>query len=211
MVDNITSQQGAPFRPGEYITNAVMNNLTVFLLGKKFSTHDVLFRQFFEMETLTMEVFSPIGPHALIDIFPWLRFLGSKTVELFKGVVRKRNELFTEMTKQLLVNTSEMSDRDRPLLESFLKLTPDPSFEGGETRVKCASMNIIFAGTGTSTSSLIAFVNIITHYRTVYGKLQVGVGHSNYSVTQLLPDFAHFQYLRPQASPRVQARVGVQT
>ena len=170
MVSDFADQKGVPFEPRKYLMNAIMNNITIFLLGKKFTKDDPLFKEFLEIEHLGMELFSGAGKHTLIDVFPWLRFIGNETPKLMEYLKVRVQGMFDKMKKEVL------AEGDRgivPILAEFQKLVASSRVEGGEKRIKLSCTNLIYAGSGTSTSSLHALLNVLTHNKDVLGKLQV--------------------------------------
>ena len=164
------THKGAPFEPRRCLMNTIMNNLTNFLLGKMFTLDEPLFKKFIEIEQMGMEVFSFIGKHAVIDVFPWLRFFGNKTPECIDIFEKKAHDLYNEMKR---VFVPAKTGGYTPMLEDFLGLLEEGKVVGGDERVEKACTNLIFAGAGTSTSSMHALFNVLTHYNDVQKKLQV--------------------------------------
>ena len=142
--------------------NAIMNNLTTFLLGKKFAVDENFFKKFFEVEHMGRELFSSIGKHAVIDVFPWLRFCGNKTPECYGILKRKTHDLYNEM-KRFFVPAK--IGGYTPMIEDFLGLLKKGEVVGGDERVENACMNLLFAGSGTSTSSM--YIMGISHQKQI--------------------------------------------
>lgn len=76
--------------------------------------------------------------------------------------------------KEEINNGNDLSI-EKTLLGGFLELLAEGKVDGGETRVMCAAMNIIFAATSTSAAVFYAFINVLTHYPDVVSKLQASI------------------------------------
>ena len=170
LIQDFQNQKGVPFEPRKYLMNAIMNNITMFLLGRKFTKYDTLFKEFLDIEHLGMELFSGAGKHTLIDVFPWLRYFGNETPKLMEYLTKRVRDLFERMKEEVV------SAGDRgiiPILAEFQQLLTEGNVVGGEKRIKLACTNLIYAGSGTSTSTLHALLNVLTHSPDILRKLQV--------------------------------------
>ena len=96
-------QECIPFEPRKYLMNAIMNNITIFLIGKTFTKEDAVFKEFLDIELLGMELFSGTGKQTLIDVFPWLGFFGNETPKLMNFLKACVHELFETFKRRLRV------------------------------------------------------------------------------------------------------------
>ena len=50
-------QECIPFEPRKYLMNAIMNNITIFLIGKTFTKEDAVFKEFLILNFLEWNYF----------------------------------------------------------------------------------------------------------------------------------------------------------
>ncbi|ELU14132.1 hypothetical protein CAPTEDRAFT_121260 [Capitella teleta] len=175
LVEEFKGTNQTSFNPKDVIYNTVMNTMMALLLGKTFSKDEELFKKVMEFEQTLIRALSPSGRGTELDVFPWLRFFGNKTYKTLKRLVELKKQIWEmvmeEASRQdLLLKEGEDDVRLMSALKDAL------SEEGSGLTEKhlrsVITIDIVLAGTATTSNLLYLFLNIISRHRAVQMKLQ---------------------------------------
>ena len=167
LVQEIKDLNGSAFDPRDHIYNSVTNIMFVLLIGKKFSRDSLEFNMFKTTEQLGIYVSAPVGKGTELDVFPWLRYLGSSSYETIKKFNSYRDIFYNKLVDHVFGDdTNEASE------SSLLKHLKGHEGELGEARVRNGLGEILLAGTTTTTITFTILLNILLQNPTIQKRIQ---------------------------------------
>ena len=167
MLEDITKIECKPFDPSNTVYSLLFQIIYAMVFSQKIRKTDQKFLKIRRFDEETAEAVSFVGPNALLDLFPWLRFFGHKAYKQLMEVHSIGRELCAEWKNQL--QKGEMKECwYTELLEAQRS---NPSFLSDEN-VMMMIMDFFIGGTMTTTSSLLTWLNILAHYPEVQKNIQ---------------------------------------
>lgn len=183
MLDEFEVKRGESFNPKEIIYNSIMNIMTTLLLNQKYSKDDELFKNFVEIERTGLEVMSPGGKGVELDIFPWLRYFGNSTFKTLLELVKKQDRLWDLIKKDAQASSVDGLGVCNGLVGDLFRehyLRSKESLDASDVKLeelhlKLTTIDMIAAGTSTTSNSVYSFFNILIHHPKVQAKLRAEV------------------------------------
>ena len=166
-LDDIKELRGKPFDPTEHISSVLYQILYIMVFSEKLDKSSLIsmkLRRAFE-ESLEAESF--FGWNAVLDLFPWLRFFGHKAYKQLMETQQVERELYSAWKQQV---------KDGEMVEGwFIELLEEhnnnPEFLS-EDNVLMLVIDFFGAGTLTTTTTILTFVNVLAHHPEVQKNLQ---------------------------------------
>ncbi|ELT98191.1 hypothetical protein CAPTEDRAFT_63656, partial [Capitella teleta] len=179
LANEFRSHESESFNPRETIYNTIMNIMTMLLINKKFQKTDKEFKLFTEIERLSISSISSSGRGVELDILPWLRFFGNSTYKKLVRLRQLRDELWSIIKGQIMKDIQLDDKGSNGLMHALFCLyqnqqegkSPD-TFPLEEVNLKTAFVDMIVAGTTTTSNSFYGFLNIISQHHDIQEKLQ---------------------------------------
>ncbi|ELT96496.1 hypothetical protein CAPTEDRAFT_143120, partial [Capitella teleta] len=163
------------FNPKEAIYNTVMNTITSLALGKTYSTEDEIFKKLVQFDQGLSTAFAITGRGAELDIFPWLRFFRKKTYKVIQDLVELRNQIW-ELIKEESSQEDQLlqgDEEDVRLVSALREALVEEGCEITEEHLRAvATIDVVFAGTATTSHTLCIYLNVISKHPNVQAKLQ---------------------------------------
>ncbi|ELT88055.1 hypothetical protein CAPTEDRAFT_149323 [Capitella teleta] len=162
------------FYPKEVIYNTVMNTIMSLVLGKTYSTEDEIFKKLVQFDQGMIKTFATTGRGAELDIFPWLRFFRSKNYKVIQDLVELRNQIW-ELIKEESSEEDPLlqGDEDVRLVRALREALVEEDCKLTEEHLRAvATLDIVFAGTATTSHTLCIYLNVISKHPNVQAKLQ---------------------------------------
>ncbi|ELT93815.1 hypothetical protein CAPTEDRAFT_99614 [Capitella teleta] len=163
------------FNPKEAIYNTVMNTITSLALGRIFSTEDELFKKLVQFDQGMSTAFAITGRGAELDIFPWLRFFRKKSYKVIQDLVELRNQIW-ELIKEETSQEGQLlqgDEEDVRLVSALREALVEEGCEFTEEHLRAvATIDVVFAGTATTSHTLCIYLNVISKHPNIQAKLQ---------------------------------------
>ena len=178
--DKLTQTSGEPTNPTIDIYNFTLQSLLYFTIGKCLDNDSKLFKLGRELERLAVSSATMTLEGALIDLFPWLRYLPTETMRKIHRGMELMTEFWSSVKPGLVETLGDESQVS--LMHSLMHTQREETESTGERTIDDDNMktllaDILVAGTTTTSNSLTAFVNIMVHYPKVQEKLHHEIEH----------------------------------
>ncbi|ELU15536.1 hypothetical protein CAPTEDRAFT_209906 [Capitella teleta] len=177
LIEAFKNTKQESFNPSDYIYmyNTVMNTIMTLLLCRTFSTDSGIFKKIAHFEQGFRLNILPAGRGAELDFCPWLRFFGNETYKQIQSLVEVRNQIW-ELIKEEALRGDKLlqeNEEDVRLVTALKDAMAEEDSELSEKNLRGAVIiDIVFAGTSTTSNSLCIYLNIITRHPEVQTKLQ---------------------------------------
>ncbi|KAL6030889.1 hypothetical protein STEG23_032334 [Scotinomys teguina] len=154
LVEAIGEEGGQPFNPHFNINNAVSNIICSVTFGERFEYQDCKFQEMLRLLDEAMCLESSVMCQ-LYNIFPWImKYLPGSHQTVFRNW--EKLKLFVS---DIIDNHRKDLDPDEPrdFIDAFLKeMTkyPDKSTSFNEENLICSTLDLFFAGTETTSTTL---------------------------------------------------------
>lgn len=168
VLKDFVDYKGTPFDPMTHLHLLAMNNITLFLTGQTVKADSEMFKLNVETEDVGLDLVSPVSEGAILDLFPWLRFVNRRLADSAIRYRPLRNKLCELLRKE---NAKAECDGFNGSLISVLNKAVEASDELSPVNVDLATANMILGGTSTTTNFLYCFLNIMIHYPEVQERL----------------------------------------
>ena len=174
MMDLLKDKRGEPFDINEDLFIYAMKMMIYFTTGMEVKNDSECLRKMREMEKLSTETAGMTGEGAILDTFPFLRFLGHPA---FRKLTRSR-DLMVENWENF--KTEHLSHPENPhysascmkaLSDLRSQLNDNQSSEVmTDTNTMLVICNLWFAGMVTTSTNIYALINILCHHPEVAAK-----------------------------------------
>lgn len=173
-IGKMREKQGEAVDVRDDVYELSMKSIFILLTGVKPQDGDVIYEKVKAFERLVVTN-SGLGKGTELDLFPWLRFLGSKVFQQLTSAIQLRQELWEELWANISTRKGEGCD-DRCLLEELASLAhpSSPHYRAdidGEILMATLS-DILVAGVTSSTSTMYAMLHIVMRHPAVLKRLQ---------------------------------------
>lgn len=176
LVEAVSEMKGFAFDPRELIQNSIVNMMAVFLVGMKYDQNSRDFNILVTVDHLVCSTLAIGGSGALLDTFPWLRFLGNQIYRDLMELNKMRDTIY-ENIKAKIKEDFAKGEYSNGIAHVFFKDYYDQRNKKGvsdldETLIKLAIMDLLIGGTTTTINSVATFVNLMVHYPQVQKTLR---------------------------------------
>lgn len=200
VIEKIRSYSGADFNLGEAFATHVKDLIWRVALGRKYTGDDETRTDFYKLFKLTMEV---MGESSVGDYIPFLCWVDRLTgLEGRAEFVRKQfdkfiEEVLDEHQKENQKFTDDIDDKGQNFVDVLLQLQRENPEEHSRENIKAIILDMLVAGTDTTTTTLEwAMTELIRHPR-VMKKLQEEVREIAKTKTRVTEDdLEKMQYLK---------------
>ena len=168
MLDTFAEKKGEAFDPKIHFYLVTMNIVTLMLVGRSFKEGSEFFTAFQKYEKVTWDLISRRVSGAIMDMLPWIQ----PYFDLLSGP-GKRQQAVTQALYQLVKAETRKSEEEGHYgsVGSILLRAVEKG-EIAELNASLMCSNLIIAGTGTTTNTIHAYVNLLIHHPEVQRHLQ---------------------------------------
>ena len=167
LLKDIRELQGKPFDPNEHIYLTLFQILYIMVFSQKIDKSDPILSKLRWADEVNVEANSFVGWNAMLDLFPWLRFFGHKAYKQVTEVLQSDKDLYSTWKQQ--VEDGEMVEGwFKELLEAH-KNNPEYIFEENVLQML---FEFFGAGSITTTTTILTFINVLAHNPEVQKTLQ---------------------------------------
>lgn len=170
MMHEIKSLDGKSFDPASYIFPALFQILYVMVFSHKVDKSNPELQLLREIDEEAVELLSFAGTHALLDFFPWLRFFGNKTYKELVQLNDKMDMLFETFITKILNEEMEGG-----WFKDLLEIHTQDTKRLTKDNIRMLTLQFFTAGSATTSTTLMAFTNLMVHNPEVFKKLQAEV------------------------------------
>uniref|UniRef100_F7EGH8 Cytochrome P450 2J2-like n=1 Tax=Monodelphis domestica TaxID=13616 RepID=F7EGH8_MONDO len=174
LTEAIREEKGQPFDPHLQINNAVSNIICSITFGHRFEYHDSQFRELL-MSLDEVTVLAARWECLLFDTFPWImRFLPGPHQKFFREW-KKLESFVVNVIKQHKEdqNSEEAQDFIDAYLKELSKGNMSSSFN--EDNLVACTLDLFFAGTETTSTTLRWALLYMALYPEIQGKIQAEI------------------------------------
>jgi len=192
----VGGERAIDIRPALY--GATMSIMCAFLVGEKYDKSGEEFLMFREMERLGITLLSSAGEGAFLDALPWLRYLGNSTYRRLNKFSSLRDKLYDRLREKSLKGMDDNTG-NAGVLQALLRSVKHPELQHRvkspydlpltssgtaddssdevftEEHIKGTFVDIILAGTASTSNLVYAFLNIMLHYPDVYEMIKTEI------------------------------------
>ena len=167
LIRDIKELDGKSFEPSQMVFTTLFQILYVMVFSKRADKDDQNLLKLIRMDKEFSEVNAFVGGDSLLDLFPWLKYFGNKTYKRILEAITFNREVcsaFIQQAQQGEIQNSWFNE----LLEAHAK---DPNFIN-EDNVVMILVDFFIAGSSTTCSTILTFLNVLAHYPEVQRNLQ---------------------------------------
>ncbi|ELU02658.1 hypothetical protein CAPTEDRAFT_114418 [Capitella teleta] len=169
MMELFAAQKGA-FDPRRIVYLTTMGIMIKLLIGKHCDDRHgeyKLLQALVNYEEQVLSAMSPTGEGVELDMFPWMRHFGNKTFKYLKYLCSLRDKLWDHMKEEYSTGGDQCKES---LIGELLKAKDESDQLDDEKRkitdlnIKFVAIDMIMAGTSTTSNTLYSYFNIISHH-----------------------------------------------
>lgn len=175
LVEAIAEEGGKPFNPHFSINNAVSNIICSVTFGERFEYHDSRFQEMLRLLDEAMYLESTVTCQ-LYNIFPWImKYLPGSHQTVF----RNWDQLKLFVSSMIDNHRKDWNpDEPRDFIDAFLNEMakhPDKTTSFNEENLICSTLDLFFAGTETTSTTLRWGLLYMALYPEVQEKVQAEI------------------------------------
>ncbi|XP_044530715.1 cytochrome P450 2J2-like [Gracilinanus agilis] len=173
LTEAIKEEKGQPFDPHFPINNAISNVICSVTFGNRFEYHDSQFRELLKIldEVIVLQT---RWECQLFEIFPWImKYLPGAHKKLFREM-KKLESFVLDIIRQHKenLNSEEAHDFIDAYLKELSKYSGNVSPSFNEDNLVSCTLDLFFAGTETTSSTLRWALLYMASYPEIQGKIQ---------------------------------------
>ncbi|ELU18403.1 hypothetical protein CAPTEDRAFT_137782 [Capitella teleta] len=172
---NAFLEQKTSFNPRETIYRTTVGIIIKLLVNERCTADEDLVKAVVDYEKHVLSATMPTGKGFELDLFPWMRYFGIKSYKYMQYVVHLRDILWDELKKAELRGGTDAEDQG--LVAALLRAQDemntanDVHLKLSDVHVKQAAIDMVVAGTGTTTLHMYAYFNIISNHPDIQDRL----------------------------------------
>ena len=167
MLEDVKKQGTKPFDPANLIFSTLFQVVYAMAFSEKIDKTNHIFLKMRKFDEESVQTTAFAGPTVILDLFPWLRFFGHSSYTRLMDVNAIARELYADW-KQQVADGKMQGGWFKDLLEEQKN---NPGYLT-DKNVTMLLMDFFLAGTATTSSAFLTFINILTHYPEMQTKLQ---------------------------------------
>ena len=167
LIDDFTKTQGNAFDPKPYLSNTIFNVISQLIVGKTYTRDSEVMQVFHQVQRVALRLVSKRVEGAIMDALPFVEHC----YDLFKGVRKDYEEVSTVLLS--LMKSEVKKSEEEGFFDSLatkLQTSVDKN-ELSENNFRMMLIDLLIAGSSTTTNTMYAMFNILLHHRDVQAKL----------------------------------------